>query len=153
MSSLSLSASFSGPKLERDPGSLAMMLTRLPVCSASSARVLESDPEFKNKVRPLNNFETRFHHELFFQIRREPRQQSATETDGIFLLLVDKAGAHNSPRADQAICCRDQNLPSRDARSVNSDRESIASQGSTGRRSENSKRTRTQLGRQSQSSS
>src|SRR2546428_12969623 len=84
----------------------------------------------QKEVRHRNNFETRFLHELFFQIRREPRQQSATETDGIFLQLVDKAGAHNSPRSDQTICCRDQNLPSRDARSANSDGGSIASQGS-----------------------
>src|SRR5712692_1954331 len=71
----------------------------------------------------------------------------ATEIDEIFLLLVDKAG----PGIRQGRCRRDENALSQDARSDSSDHESITSQGSTGRRSANSKRTRTQLGRQSQS--
>src|SRR5882672_10532549 len=73
----------------------------------------------------------------------------ATEIDGIFLLLVDKSG----PITEQGTWCRDKNALSPDARSDSSDHESITSQGSTRIRSASSKRTRTQLGRQSQSCS
>src|SRR5260370_12221491 len=70
-----------------------------------------------------------------------------TEIDGIFLLLVDKAG----PITGQGTWCRDKNALLPDARSDSSDHESITSQGSMRRRSANSRRTRTQLGRPSQS--
>src|SRR5467141_3430447 len=68
-----------------------------------------------------------------------------TEIDGIFLLLVDKAG----PIMGRGTWCRDRNALSLDPRSDSSDHESIESQGSIGRRSANSRRTRPQLGRPS----
>src|SRR5438093_13308780 len=44
MSLLSSCVSFSGPNWDRDPGSLTMMLTRLPECSGSNDIVRDNVP-------------------------------------------------------------------------------------------------------------
>src|SRR6266705_1360912 len=131
-----------GRKVGRVPASANQVLPAEKVPTTSNSNISHSPSHLvqlawksenivEKEVRHGNNFETRFLDELLLQRKCELRHLPATEIDGIFLLLVDKAG----PIKGQGTWCRDKNALSTDARSDSSNHESITSQGSMGRRS------------------